>query len=241
MTSTGGVSEKVMDEWFEAAGRGMPDVQTLKRLLDEHKGKLDINAADQSDFQSKTALGYATEKGLAKVVGSLLRRGADVNKYCSKDLSVRPLWIAAREGHAKVASALIAGGADVNEATTDAGSPTALHAAAEEGHDAVVRVLLESGADASIRNKKGKTAGQVAAEEDNDEAVAVFMEFASKPSGTGRPTMPELAVFVFQLFAVLLSAAKAEVKAESAVAAPAAVAAGVSKDVLEALVRRRRP
>jgi hypothetical protein len=62
MTSSSGVSGKVMNEWFEAAGSApskgtsKPDVKTLERLLDEHKGKLDINATIEGGTRSALAL-----------------------------------------------------------------------------------------------------------------------------------------------------------------------------------------
>jgi ankyrin repeat protein len=152
MTSSGGVSEKVMEQWFQAAGcnfMSRPDVKTLQRLLDEHKGKLDINATNKatSFYQGGwTALGWAAGGGHAEVIAFLLQRGADVNKCSSKNQNSRPLWDAAFRGHTKAVGALIAGGAKVNEATDDdADRPTALHAAAAKSHVDIVRLLLESG------------------------------------------------------------------------------------------------
>jgi ankyrin repeat protein len=182
-----------MKEWFEAAG-STPDVTTLERLLDEHKGKLDVNATDEHGY---TALGWAAQRGNADVVEFLLCRGADVNKHNSKYPSLRPLWWAAYHGHAKAVITLIAGGAKVNEAKDyDADRPTALHAAAYHGRAAVVRLLLQCDADAGIRNKKGLTAADLAAERKENSVVAVFKEFASKSSATGRSASPRSLVIV---------------------------------------------
>jgi hypothetical protein len=90
---------------------------------------------------------------------------------------------AAGLGHAQAVGALIAGGAKVNESTNFyADHPTALHTAACFGHSPLVRLLLESGADASVRNVKGQTAAEVAAAAKKHDVVAVFTEFASRPS-----------------------------------------------------------
>jgi hypothetical protein len=70
----------VRKQFFASSGAGgaKPDVKTLERLLDEHKGKLDVNT---TEADGGTALGVAAINGHADVVSALLRRGADVNKY----------------------------------------------------------------------------------------------------------------------------------------------------------------
>jgi ankyrin repeat protein len=47
-----------------------------------------------------------------------------------------------------------------------------------EGHEAIVSLLLEKGADPSITNDEGKTPLQYAQEENKQNCVAVFEEFA---------------------------------------------------------------
>jgi hypothetical protein len=217
ITSSGGVSEKVLSEWFKAAGRdhATPDVKLLERLLDEHTGKLDVNATGADGL---SALGFAAYNGHADVVEFLLKRGADVNKFSSKEPAMRPLWVAASNGHAKAVSALLAGGAKINEFTDHSRDwPTALHAAAYCDQAAMVRLLLERGADAGFRNKAGQTAADLAVKEEQDEVVAVFKEFAaplaSASAGDSKTSLLSAGASASS-GAAGTSAAKTEVKVE---------------------------
>jgi uncharacterized membrane protein YgcG len=174
---------------FVAAGRGNgwhADAEKLERLLDAHKGALDINATDPENpsGSEKTALGYAARLGLADAANVLLRRGADVNRY-DADPAARPLMAAAKYGHADVVRALCKAGAKINEVEAASGM-TALHAATRGGHTAAVRVLLECGADARVEDRGGITAAEVAAGPGKTELAAVFSEFgAGKSAAAG--------------------------------------------------------
>jgi ankyrin repeat protein len=186
MAAGGDVDPAVLDAWFAAAGKpdgrrvSKSDAKTLERLLDEHKGALDVNACDARDrgVGKRTALGYAVDHDHASAVALLLRRGADAGRH-GADRAGRPLFLAAHYGHADVVRALLAGGARVNEVTGQGALPTALHFAAVKGNAAVVRALLEAGADARVRSRAGATAAELAASEKRTEAVAVFAEFAA--------------------------------------------------------------
>lgn len=74
------------------------------------------------------------------------------------------LRYAARLGYAELIHLLVKKGVPVNETTS--GGMTALHAAAERGHVQGVRILLQYGADPGIHDEAGRTALDVAA---NDE------------------------------------------------------------------------
>jgi ankyrin repeat protein len=168
-----------MTAWFVAAGKrattlanalaaSKADVKTLQRLLDEQKGKLNVNACDEQDKDGWTALGYAVRYGHSAVVALLLDRGADVEK--SNRRGTRPLWVAALRGDADVVRALIAAGADLNV--------QALHVAARYNNLEIVRVLLAAGADVHAKNDAGKTAAEVAAEKGHAKLVSLLSELA---------------------------------------------------------------
>jgi hypothetical protein len=82
------------------------------------------------------ALTLAAERGNVDNVECLLGRGADVNEMVSLNTS--------RNGHENM------------------GCP--LHKAVENGHATVVDILLNAGADVSIRDAKGRTAADIAAQ-----------------------------------------------------------------------------
>jgi hypothetical protein len=195
-------AQSLLDEWFEAAGAsGKVNVQRMAQLLDENKGRLDINAT--TAIVGYTALALAIDAKNTEAVTLLLSRGADVNKT-NKNPEERPLWLASQRGLTAIVHALIAGGAKVNEVTKYAvDRPTALHAAAQAGYSMLaaaewgnsltVRALLEAGADAGISNSAGKTAADLA----KHEAIkAVFAEFAAK-SASATGTSPHQCLLAF--------------------------------------------
>lgn len=71
-----------------------------------------------------------------------------------------PLHEACNHGHYHAALALIRGGANVNARGHDDDTP--LHDAAFSGQLKLVRMLIERGADPCFKNRKGKTACEVA-------------------------------------------------------------------------------
>jgi ankyrin repeat protein len=141
--------------WFESVVQG--EIATGERLLDENKGKLDI---DMVDGAGVTALGYACAHGHSTFVEMLLRRGANINKIGNDPVS-RPLRIASLHGQVDVVRVLLDAGVDINEAGKTTGN-TALHVAACEGHKGVIRLLLVRKADFTVHNNDGKTALDVA-------------------------------------------------------------------------------
>jgi ankyrin repeat protein len=169
-----------MDNWFIAAGRKTPadvNIKTLEKMLDDHKGKLDINAADEKDGNfGRTALGYAVQNGKTELLAFLLRRGADIHKF-SKDQKVSPLWQAAAVGHTDVCRQLVAGGINVNEDSGyDSNCPTALHVAAYHGKLETVKALLALGADPASKNKNGSIPADSATGQKQYECAMVLKE-----------------------------------------------------------------
>ncbi|KAI8514405.1 hypothetical protein Bbelb_087290 [Branchiostoma belcheri] len=79
-----------------------------------------------------------------------------------------PLHRAARYGHHETVSVLLTAGADVN--ARDKWEDTPLHDAATLGHPKCAEILLQHGADTGLRNEDGRTAEDIAAEEDTSDA-----------------------------------------------------------------------
>jgi hypothetical protein len=158
-------------------------VQALEGLLDEHKGSLDIDALDAKQC---SALEYSVLRRNMGAVRFLLKRGANPDGV--EEDGPFPLLHAAGRDHPDVMYALIEAGARINQTRPRLEWPTALHGAALLGRAAAVRALLELGADAGIRDKEGKTAGEVAAQHNHTAVLAVFKEFATQPGGKGAPS-----------------------------------------------------
>ncbi len=130
------------------------------------KNKADPNAADTD---GKTAIIYAAARGFKDVVDRLLAGGIDVNKRYGHDLTVL-MWAA---GHANdvpvddgvaLVTELLGRGAHIGD--VDDRGRDALMIASELGHGAVVELLLQKGASPDRKDKEGKTAIDLAADED---------------------------------------------------------------------------
>ena len=116
------------------------------------------------DNTQKTAIIYAAGRGFFPVVRILLDHGVDVNAKYGNDLTVL-MWAAGYSAEAgvndvvQVMTILIDAGAGLDE--QDNRGRTALMIAAELDHAAAVDVLLAHGADKSLKDKQGKTAGDL--------------------------------------------------------------------------------
>ena len=125
------------------------------------------NGADPRaiDATGKPAIVYAAGRAYTAVVVQLLDHGIDVNTRYGADLTTL-MWAA---GHSEEAGSadvketlelLIAKGAHLDD--MDDRGRTALMTAAELGHAVAVDALLKAGADASLKDKSGKTATDLA-------------------------------------------------------------------------------
>jgi cytohesin len=83
------------------------------------------------------------------------------------------LHLACSAGRTEVAAELIARGANVRS-VSDLDGMTPLHEAAKKGSKELVEMLLAKGADANAKNKKGKTALDLATENKREEAAGVL-------------------------------------------------------------------
>jgi ankyrin repeat protein len=94
----------------------------------------------------------------------LLDHGVDVNAHYGHDLTAL-MWAAGHSSEAgtkdiiEVMTLLIDRGARIDE--RDDRGRTALMVAAELNHEAAVDLLLSKGADKSLKDKQGKTAGDL--------------------------------------------------------------------------------
>ncbi|KAA3681374.1 ankyrin repeat domain-containing protein 17 [Paragonimus westermani] len=97
----------------------------------------DVNAAPVPSSRD-TALTIAADKGNAKFVNLLLKKGAIVEARNKKGAT--PLWLASNGGHLEVVQSLIQYNADVN--SQDNRKVSCLMAAFRKGHINVVRLLV---------------------------------------------------------------------------------------------------
>ncbi|MBN9246601.1 MAG: ankyrin repeat domain-containing protein [Hyphomicrobium sp.] len=120
----------------------------------------------KTDATGKAPILYAVARGFPKVVRLLIDHAIDVNARYGNDLTAL-MWAAGHEDAAgsndvaDVLALLIDHGAHIDD--QDNRGRTALMIAASLGHEKAVDVLLASGANKALRDKAGKTAADLAA------------------------------------------------------------------------------
>jgi len=151
---------------LKAVGKGYPEGLALTRLLIAHGADLKArNKGGVTALIAAAAFVYREPWGEASkdIFQELLSRGADAN--ASSVHGTTPLIAAsAAAGHDDplLLELLLNASADVN--ATDADGKTALMAASERGHVQKVEFLLSHGAKADVKDKKGRTALDYAAD-----------------------------------------------------------------------------
>jgi len=142
-------------------------------------GKADMNS---KDYDSRTLLLWAAEKGHEAVVKLLLERGAQIE---SMDVDRRtPLSWAAEKGHETVVKLLLERGAQIE--SRDLYNKTPLSWAAEKGHETVVKLLLERGAQTESRDIWSRTPLLWAAEKGHETVVRLLLERGAQIESTDR-------------------------------------------------------
>jgi len=141
------------------AGKG--DLDRVKAEIDSGK---DVNS---KDIAGQTALMYASEQGRLEVVKYLVENGADVNAQSGGHGRGTALIYASAANRITVMEYLLEHGADINATTPF--NETALFWATAKGHVKAVNLLLNKKADTKIKNKKGKTALDLAKDLNREE------------------------------------------------------------------------
>jgi ankyrin repeat protein len=150
---------------FEAAAFGRTD--RLREIL-----AADASQATALSDDGFTPLHLAIFGGQEEAARVLLDHGADVDRLSTGPIAqVPPLGTAAFVRSLPLARVLLDAGADVNR--QGGLGFTALHSAAEHGDVELARELIARGADRRLRTNEGKTAADLAA---NDEVRAVVAE-----------------------------------------------------------------
>ena len=158
--------EKLRTAFPLVAGAG--EIETVQAMLD-------CNAVNSKAIKQGFLL--AANEGRTEVVEALIK-SKRVSLSCQSDEGLTALMVAARNGHADVVSALLdtpQGKAMVN-LQDDKGMTSLMHAV-ESGHSDIVTSLLKAGADLTITNNDGKTAENLA--ENNEpvkEAIAAYQK-----------------------------------------------------------------
>ena len=140
-------------------------------------GALDLQAKENYPSYKRSALHWASAKGLAGTVAKLLALGADATR--TDEYGRTALWEACDNKHEGAAAELmeatkLAGALDLQAKDDYPGyKRSALHLASEKGLAGTVAKLLALGADATLTDRYGKTAVEHAG---NDKVKAAFVE-----------------------------------------------------------------
>ena len=175
-----GVNVNAMDNLHEtalykAAENG--DIDAVRLLLDYGA---DVNLGRETPLIAALS---DDSKNMHAIVQLLIDNGADVHR-CT-DTSLWSTVMLAAVNHPECLPLLIEAGADINyvcRGITDYYSYTALMWAAEDGVTESVKILLENGADIHAKNKRGKTALDLAMTNQHTEIVQLLQAAGAKNS-----------------------------------------------------------
>ena len=160
---------------YQAAENG--DIDAVRLLLDYGA---DVNLGRETPL---IAALYDGSKNTQAIVQLLLDNGADVHRF--RDIALHSPIMLAAVNHPECLPLLIDAGADINyvcRGTTDYYQYTALLWAAEEGITESVKILLANGADIHAKNKRGRTALDLAMMGQHTEIVQLLQAAGAKNS-----------------------------------------------------------
>lgn len=160
-----------------AANRGSAP---MVKLLIERGANVDLMNAT-----GHTPLMIASGGGRSAIARLLLDAGADVNRMNRNRetaLTYAVVW-----GQLRTVKLLLAYGADVEERQ---GGWSPLMYAANSEHPKIVEVLFEYGADPARRDRYGRTARDIAAQNPSGKIARVFDEITAARAGTKLATLP---------------------------------------------------
>ncbi len=132
---------------------------------------------DAPDIAGQTALMYAAEAGRMGIAKYLLSQGANINAQDTK-FGRTPLILAIVGNQTIMAKYLINNGANVNIITKF--NENSLHWVAVKGNISIAKILLDRGVNKNIRNIHGKTALDLAVEQNRDEIIHIIKNYSLK-------------------------------------------------------------
>ena len=150
------------------------DVQTLRLLLGDVRGRVNVGVRDARGF---TALAIAVRnKDIERVKLFLADGRIDVN-IGAHDTGYNALHIAICGGYLEAVKLLIAyKRTDINAARTDSGWTALHHAPASDGRTDILKVLIENaGVNVNARSKTGVTPLRIAACKGYAESVKILL------------------------------------------------------------------
>ncbi|MBR3425778.1 MAG: ankyrin repeat domain-containing protein [Neisseriaceae bacterium] len=160
---------------YKAAENG--DIDAVRLLLDYGA---DVNLGRETPLIAALS---EDSKNMHAIVQLLIDNGADVHRCTDKSLWSTVMLAAVN--HPECLQFLIDAGADINYVcrdTTDYRQYTALLWAAEEGITESVKILLANGADIHAKNKRGRTALDLAMTNQHTEIVQLLQAAGAKNS-----------------------------------------------------------
>jgi hypothetical protein len=152
---------------FAASGLGRLD--QVRAHVDAWPGYVNEVAPD-----GFTPLQLACYFGRQATALWLIEHGADIEAVAQNDQRIRPIHAAAANGNLVVLRALLEHGADVNARQQHEFTP--LHTAADRGDGEMARLFLAYGADAGAHDDAGRTAAQLAQEQEHEALATLLSE-----------------------------------------------------------------
>ena len=186
---------------YQAAENG--DMDAVRLLLDYGA---DVNLGRETPLIA-ALYGDEYSKDNRAMVQLLLDNGADVHRCTDTGLWSSTMLAAVH--HPECLPLLIEAGADINyvcRGITDYYSYTALMWAAEDGVTESVKILLENGADIHAKNKNGRTALDLAMNNQHTEVVQLLQAAGAKNSENYCPQTEKKKSEKEQLFEVFQAA-----------------------------------